>query len=253
MGVAEVTIAGLLAPWLGLAPPSPAAPSVTCPDDMVLVEGTHHEQIQRLCLDYRMGKCWDFFPQLNMYEARHTPISVCMDRFEWPNRRGEEPHVMMRFVEAEASCASVGKRLCSEFEWEKACEGPQNTPWPYGWKKQIDTCNVDKPFRPYSESKLSSQQKAVRDAETRRLWQGEPSGARAGCESAYGVIDIVGNVEEWVTTSRPEWPYRSSLKGGYWAKPWTHCRGTNEGHGPQFRYYEIGFRCCRDPTQPETS
>jgi hypothetical protein len=53
-------------------------------------------------------------------------------------------------------------------------------------------------------------------------------------------------VEEWVVTSRPEWPHRSSLKGGYWSKPWAGCRGTNERHAPAFRFYEIGFRCCKD-------
>ncbi|XYH93877.1 hypothetical protein ACMHYB_39410 [Sorangium sp. So ce1128] len=36
-------------------------------------------------------------------------------------------------------------------------------------------------------------------------------------------------------------------KGGYWSKPWAGCRGTNDSHGPMFRFYEIGFRCCKDP------
>ncbi|XYI04033.1 SUMF1/EgtB/PvdO family nonheme iron enzyme [Sorangium sp. So ce1128] len=71
----------------------------------------------------------------------------------------------------------------------------------------------------------TSDDPAVRAAETQRLWQGEPSGSYPACVSPYGVVDLVGNVEEWVSTSRPEWPHRSSLKGGYWSKPWAGCRG----------------------------
>lgn len=215
-----------------------------CPSDMRLVRGNHYEQVQRVCTDYRQGKCYAFHPGFVLLEPRVTPIAVCMDRYEWPNRRDVQPDVMMRFVEAEASCASVGKRLCSEFEWEFACEGPQQWPWPYGWQRR-DVCNNEKRYRVYNEAKLNASDRRIRDAEVARLWQGAPSGNSPQCTSPFGVVDLVGNVEEWVTTSRPEWPHRSSLKGGYWSKPWTGCRGTNERHGPQFRYYEIGFRCCK--------
>jgi formylglycine-generating enzyme required for sulfatase activity len=225
--------------------PRPGGPA--CPDDMRLVEGTHHEIVERLCLEYRQGKCWSWFPGLRATEGRATPVRTCMDRFEWPNREGAEPVVMVRFVEAAAMCANVGKRLCSEVEWETACEGPELLPYPYGHRADTEACNAAKPYRPVGEAKLASPDARVRDAETRRLWQGEPSGSRPRCTSPHGVADLVGNVEEWVTSSRPEWPYPSSLKGGYWSKPWTGCRGTNESHGPQFRFYEIGFRCCKDP------
>jgi hypothetical protein len=35
--------------------------------------------------------------------------------------------------------------------------------------------------------------------------------------------------------------------GGFWAKPWTGCRGTNDAHEPRFTFYETGFRCCAEP------
>ena len=98
---------------------------------------------------------------------------------------------------------------------------------------------------------LSSPDETARDRETVRLYQGVRSGSLAGCRSPFGAFDMVGNVEEWVVTSRPQWPYRSSLKGGYWTKPWAGCRGTNERHGPQFRFYQMGFRCCAEPAPPE--
>ena len=62
---------------------------------------------------------------------------------------------------------------------------------------------------------------------------------------------MTGNVEEWVVRTREhptDWPYL--LVGCYWSgcyggdKP--TCRSTNSAHGPEFRFYETGFRCCRD-------
>jgi formylglycine-generating enzyme required for sulfatase activity len=214
---------------------------------MRLVEGVHYEYVQRLCTDWRQQHCFGYFPGLFALEPRATPIRVCMDIYEWPNRAGAKPEVMMRFIEAEAACAGVGKRLCTEFEWEKACEGPDMLPLPYGWKVDDGACNTAKPYRQVSEAKVGSDDAAVREAEVKRLWQGEPVGSFPRCVSAYGIHDLVGNVEEWVSTSRPEWPFKSSLKGGYWSKPWAGCRGTNERHGPMFRFYEIGFRCCKTP------
>jgi formylglycine-generating enzyme required for sulfatase activity len=228
-------------------PPRTNPPAVVCPEGMRLVEGTHYEQVQRLCTSWRIGHCYAFLPGTRALESDATPIRTCMDELEWPNREGATPEVMMRFVEAEKMCSSVGKRLCTEFEWELACEGPETLPWPYGYAHDPEACNAAKEFKPYSEARLSSAEPAVRKAEVSRLWQGEPSGARKTCTSPFGVRDLVGNVEEWVKTSRPQWPYPSSLKGGFWAKPWAHCRGTNDSHGPMFRYYEIGFRCCKDP------
>ncbi len=219
-----------------------------CPDDMLLVTGVHEEIAERVCLSFDGQQCWSWLPGLVAFEGTRTPIAACMDRYEWPNQKGALPPVMMRFTEAQKSCDGLGKRLCSEFEWELACEGPETLPYPYGWKHDAGACVNEKPYRPYSQSKLSSDASDVRDLETKRLYQAEPSGSRPDCTSPFGVVDLVGNVEEWVTTSRPEWAYPSSLKGGYWAKPWSGCRGTNDSHGPLFRFYEIGFRCCSDPT-----
>ena len=237
----------LLLAWAWLVSAPPELRGRPCPDDMVLVEGTHPEELQRLCTDVRKSKCWAFFPALMAHEARFTEIRTCMDRYEWPNRKGGRPEVMMTFVEAEKMCADAGKRMCTEFEWELACEGPEHLPWPCGWAQREGVCHNEKRYRHYRFDDLHSSDRRMRDRETARLWQGAPSGTHPGCTSAYGVDDLVGNVEEWVSTSRTAWPYRSSLKGGFWAKAWSGCRGTNESHSPQFRFYEIGFRCCADP------
>jgi len=119
------------------AEPAPLAVAshAVCPLDMRFVEGVHYEYVQRLCTDWRMDHCFAMLPGLLAKEPRVTPIRACMDTYEWPNQKGVVPAVMDRFVDAEAKCAGAGKRLCTEFEWEMACEGPETLPWPYGWQK----------------------------------------------------------------------------------------------------------------------
>ena len=246
----------LLGPVILLAPEvrrssSPSAlasdSSPACPADMRHVSGTHYDRAQRLCVRLVRDICFEFNPDVVAFEGSETTVDVCVDQYEWPNKKGEKPPVMMRFTEAADKCKSVGKRLCSEVEWELACEGPATLPFPDGYAQVPGACINDKPYKPYDGAKLESSREEIREREIKRLYQGEPSGSRPRCTTPFGVVDMVGNVEEWVTTSRPEWPHISSLKGGYWSKPWSKCRGTNDSHGPRFRFYEIGFRCCVAP------
>jgi formylglycine-generating enzyme required for sulfatase activity len=239
--------------WLGLVLAQHVAAEAArapCPDDMVRVTGQHWEHVERLCRRTKPEKkCIEYQPGLVVLEPGVTPVDVCMDRYEWPNKAGALPVVMITFGDAETECAALGKRLCTEFEWELACEGAEHRPWPYGWRQVTGNCNSDKPYRAYDEAKINSSDDAIRNKEVTRLWQGAPSGSHAACASVFGVMDLTGNVEEWVRTSRAEWPLPSSLKGGFWSKPWAGCRGTNERHGGKFRYYEIGFRCCKEPAR----
>ena len=90
----------------------------------------------------------------------------------------------------------------------------------------------------------------TRSAEVARLWQGEASGARASCKSAYGVFDMTGNVDEWVVIENGTAPRRSGLKGGFWGPVRDRCRSMTDAHAEDFAFYQIGFRCCRDPQRP---
>ena len=217
-----------------------------CPPDMQLVDHDHFDEIEHDCTDQRGKHCFAYAPGVTRTKSPAPDHEhFCVDRYEAPNVKGEKPIVMASGVEAAAWCTAHGKRLCSEAEWETACEGPEMKPWVYGWKADPKPCNSDKTWRQFDERALSSGGD-VAEAEVQRLWQGEPSGARASCVSAYGVYDLVGNVEEWVT-ARPSRPFKMALMGGFWAKPWTGCRGTNDAHEPGFRFYEVGFRCCADP------
>jgi formylglycine-generating enzyme required for sulfatase activity len=255
-------------PWLSLAGlwllmaegPSHAedpGPSPACPDDMRLVAADHRANVGHLCTDVREGqkglganktmeqRCWSFVEDLTLLEGATQPLRVCMDQFEAPNRRGAKPMVMQSFRTAVKWCQKRNKRLCSETEWQLACEGPRHLPWAYGWAVNVKLCNSNKRWKQVDfEAFHRSREDAT--AESDRLWQGTPSGHFATCTSPFGLFDMMGNVEEWVTL--PEGSERpGALVGGFWSKPWSGCRGTNDAHEPEFAFYETGFRCCKDP------
>lgn len=213
---------------------------------MRLVDHPHAEAMDHTCTDQRGKYCFAFAPNVSRPRGEVLQIRTCMDVYEAPNVRGALPIVMKSGVDAEAYCAARGKRLCSEREWETACEGPELRPWVYGWTADGKTCNSGKSWRPFDAVALYAGGAAM-EKEMERLWQGEASGTRTACVSQDGVHDLVGNVEEWVTARKGR-TFRLALMGGFWAKPWTGCRGTNDAHEPAFRFYEVGFRCCKDPT-----
>ncbi|HVK71620.1 MAG TPA: SUMF1/EgtB/PvdO family nonheme iron enzyme [Polyangium sp.] len=233
----------------------PAAPSLDpgptpeCPSDMRLVTGTHADEVQHLCTDPRKDAktthCFAYFEGLTGEEGARTDIRVCMDQFEAPNRRGARPLVMQSFRMAERWCGDRGKRVCSEQEWELACEGGERRPLAYGWQVSRTQCNSDKGWRPFDARALAAGGEDEKK-ELAKLWQGSTSGSYLSCVSPFGIYDMMGNVEEWVAT-RPGRKFPGALMGGFWAKPWTGCRGTNDAHEPTFTFYETGFRCCADP------
>jgi hypothetical protein len=247
-------LALLFTPLLGAAPPrssyepppDPGA-SPACPGSMRLVRGRHFDDVEHLCIDWKkdIKRCWAYHPGFTIAHGDPTSMRFCMDVYEAPNEQGKKPLVMRSFPEAARWCADRGKRLCSEHEWETACESGDERPWLYGWKVDKTACNSDKSWRAFDEHKLQGGGEAAQK-EVERLWQGAPSGEYTSCRTTHGVHDLMGNVEEWVTSSRPR-KFRGVLMGGFWAKPWTGCRGTNDAHEPtHFRFYEVGFRCCQD-------
>jgi formylglycine-generating enzyme len=248
-------------PMLGLAalvavllavPTAPAldpGPSPECPNDMRLVTGQHFDELQHLCLDPRHDTrdthCFAYWEGASAEEGPVTDVRVCMDQFEAPNVRGGTPFVMKSFEDARHFCGSRGRRVCSEEEWETACEGPDLRPLAYGWKVDTALCNSGRQWRAFDVKKLNAGGEEAK-AELARLWQGAPSGQFLTCASPFGIYDMMGNVEEWVSTRHGR-RYPGALMGGFWAKPWTGCRGTNDAHEPTFVFYETGFRCCADP------
>jgi len=227
-----------------------AANGGSCPADMVEVVGEHCQVVEQICEEYiseKKDRCARFRNQVRCL-GKVKPVHVCIDRYEYPNRVGEKPTVAVTFNEASELCAAEGKRLCTADEWTQACEGPAHLPYPYGFVRNDEACNHDKPYRIPNDS--AYQNPETRAAEVARLDQSEPSGSRAACVSSYGVYDMTGNVDEWVnnesgSVNGPE--YESGLKGGYWGPVRNRCRPMTTDHNHWHHGYQIGFRCCSNP------
>jgi hypothetical protein len=173
-------------------------------------------------------------------------LTFCIDRFEYPNRMGEWPVIMVSWYEARDACSAQGKRLCTEDEWTFACEGEESTPYPNGYVRDPEACLNDRPWKEFKGAKLGNRTGEGAKLELDSLWQGLPSGSRPLCKSTFGVYDLTGNVDEWTRSSvageRP-----SVLKGGYWGPVRTRCRPATKAHGEDHIFYQQGFRCCGDP------
>jgi formylglycine-generating enzyme required for sulfatase activity len=185
--------------------------------------------------------------------------TFCIDRYEAPNRAGEVPFVLRTAAEGEEWCADHGKRLCSEVEWVRACQGPHGRRFPYGDEHRASACNDERTWIAPAWKSLASWPSPEAVVEAARLFQGEASGAHAGCVSEEGVYDLTGNVAEWVRRSdpAPHPGYDHVLKGCYWAgcyhEPQPNCMFRNSAHPGSFRTYEAGFRCCRDRSTESAS
>lgn len=180
------------------------------------------------------------------------PLHFCIDRYEYPNKKGEYPIILVSWYEARDACKAEGKRLCTEDEWTFACEGEEATPYPNGYVRDPDACLNDRPWRLFHGEALMPRSGDNARQELDRLWQGLPSGARPLCKSVFGVYDLTGNVDEWTRSSVPnERP--SVLKGGYWGPVRTRCRPATKAHDEWHVFYQQGFRCCADPATPTIS
>jgi formylglycine-generating enzyme required for sulfatase activity len=170
----------------------------------------------------------------------------CIDRHEWPNRAGENPMVYVDWFEAKELCAGASKRLCRRSEWMLACEGPKRLPFPWGYVRQPSPCNIDRAAIGFDVRAMIDER--TREGEISRLWQADRIGSHPDCVSSFGAYDMTGNVDEW-TDDRADDPtssHPSTLNGGYWGPVRDTCRLTTTSHGPDFKFYQVGFRCCAD-------
>lgn len=231
-----------------------------CPRGMVRVSGLFKlgspklgsvEELQKTtCSDWISRdfpeRCAEFDRDKWLAIVKQLPtrrMEFCEDRFEYPNIEGQNPIVFMDWYDAKNLCKEEGKRLCTEDEWTFACEGEEAMPYPYGYKRDAEACNIDKPWRQFDAKEMMSGDPERVKNELDRLWQGEPSGTRPGCVSPFGVYDTTGNTDEW-TQSSSNTGNPSIFKGGYWGPIRGRCRPSTRIHGPTHTFYQEGVRCC---------
>ncbi len=230
----------------------------SCPEGMELVEGDYctygdgrsdQTAVEHECLkewyapQNKKRICEEFVEGKSKCLGKKVHKRYCIDRYEYPNKKGVRPEVMNKFNQAQIKCAAQGKRMCTESEWTFACEGPDMKPFPYGYKRDATKCNGDAEWDAPKMEKVAQRD----EAELSRLWQGVPSG-QAQCVSDFGVYDLPGNTDEVAAAETDKGKFDSITTGGPWYKGVRNqCRPKIYTHDEGFYYYYLSFRCCAEP------
>ncbi len=156
------------------------------------------------------------------------------------------PVVNITHEDAEIYCSFVDKRLPTEAEWEMAARGGLETVFP--WGNENPDCTQANSLNPLNATVCVG---AIM-----------PVGSYPTGSSDYGVMDMAGNVWEWVAdvynpdyyanspAENPTGPESGSeyvVRGGGFSGNWTYLR--NAARSFDLGFYsgaDLGFRCAQD-------
>jgi formylglycine-generating enzyme required for sulfatase activity len=223
-------------------PASPPAAPVQPPSDMVEIPGgtflmgrdTGGDPEEAPAHERKVAAFWmDKLPVTNRRFAEFVKVT---GRPPAPRNSDELPATNVTWTDAQAFCEWTGRRLPTEAEWEFAARGRDGRSYP--WGDRFDAARTNS---------AESGRKAL-----------VPVGSLAGNASPFGVVDMSGNVWQWVRDDFAFYPgARASfdvprgakaIRGGSYASDRRHVTTTTRNlERPATRSPLIGFRCAKTP------
>ncbi|MFO0683462.1 MAG: MopE-related protein [Sandaracinus sp.] len=157
-------------------------------------------------------------------------------------------------VDAAAACARVGASLCTETQWQRACESSAGTACVWS---ETTTCGT------YSatacngldydtDGSMSGNQDALVSTSALSATCGVPWSFMVGTTSVSGTVyNMSGNAQEWTA---PRSAGVNPVRGGSYndISSGMTCGARFEAGGNSIHLPNLGFRCCRttDPALP---
>ncbi|MDQ3031362.1 MAG: MopE-related protein [Myxococcota bacterium] len=154
---------------------------------------------------------------------------------------GRLPWTNVTYAQAQAACATQGARLCTEPEWQRACQTTASTACTWSYSSSCTT---------FSSARCNGNELDTNTGASGDQDDVLATGALPMCYANWGstaarIYDMSGNVAEWAAA-------RSSgvnpLRGGSSTSPQggTTCGFDFVVAGNTFATPGVGFRCCRD-------
>lgn len=129
---------------------------------------------------------------IDKYPVTNEQFALWKPSHTYPPNQAKHPVTRVTWIDANAYARNVGKRLLTEMEWEKAARGTDGRRFAWGSNFFKDNCNT-------FESRIGT----TTPVDT------YPEG-----KSAFGVMDMAGNVWEWTSTYLDQRKTARVLKGG---------------------------------------
>lgn len=245
------------------------------PDGMVEIRAGRFQTENDDRFDYERRVHWESVKAfyLDKYEVTMEQYGECVRANmcteagkddSWCNARqqGREKHPVncVGYEQSKEYCRWVGKRLPTGVEWEYAARGTDGRKYPWGNQEpgptRLNACGPECA----AEAKQRGATWWSVMYETSDGWgTTAPVGSIAGDQSPFGVMDLGGNVTEWVELQHCGYSidtykedcskvyYEGRLRGGAWHFYFpSDVRATVRFSGltAEVQNYSVGFRCA---------
>jgi formylglycine-generating enzyme required for sulfatase activity len=181
-------------------------------------------------------------------EVTNVQYKKCVDQGHCLSASGS-PHIqghdgpnnpaILTFMQAKRYCLYRGKRLPTEHEWEKAARGSDGRLYPWGNEKpdatRANICGEECPSTTTQKDWIDPYPGTA------------PVGSFPAGTSPYGLLDVAGNVKEWVESATPLKGSQKIARGASWYSDRTELLVYyRQVWFPSTRIDDKGVRCAVD-------